>query len=103
MRKNRLELQAKLEDILGHRRVYHNPPENLRMEYPCLRYKLSKINNTPADNIHYFTNARYELTYITQDPDDPMVDKLLDNLPFCRYDRLNVYQGLYHHVYTAYH
>lgn len=103
MRKNRLELQKKLEDILGHRRVYHNPPENLRMEYPCVRYKLDKILNKPADNTHFITDARYELTYITYNPDDPMVDKLLDELPYCRFDRLNVYQGLYHNVFTVYY
>lgn len=103
MRKNRLELQAKLEAILGSRRVYHNPPENLKMEYPCIRYELDKILNKPADNRHFITDARYELTYITYDPDDPMVDTLCDALPYTRYDRHNVYQGLHHHVYTLYY
>lgn len=103
MRKNRLELQQKLEDILGSRNVYHNPPENLKMVYPCIRYELDKILNNSADNTHFITNARYELTYITYDPDDPKVDELLDSLPHCRYDRHNVYQGLHHHVYTCYY
>lgn len=101
MRRPRIGLQQMLEDILGHRRVYFNPPENLKMEYPCLRYELSKINNLQADNVHFDGYGRYELTYLTPNPDDPMVDKLLDTLPRCRFDRCNVYQGLYHFVYTC--
>ena len=35
----RLELQSKLEEILGSRQVYYQPPETVKMEYPAIVYR----------------------------------------------------------------
>ena len=41
MKRTRLTLQTKLEDLLGSKHVYYQPPENLKMEYPAIRYSKS--------------------------------------------------------------
>ena len=35
---NRLDLQALLEDLLGSRNVYYQPPESVKMNYPAIVY-----------------------------------------------------------------
>ena len=36
----RQELQTKLEDILGGRHVYFQPPESTKMEYPAIVFSM---------------------------------------------------------------
>ena len=49
----RLELHNILVGLLGSNHVYYQPPESLKMEYPCIRYNRSNINSGRADNINY--------------------------------------------------
>ena len=37
----RLELQNKLEELLGSRHVYFQPPESVKMEYPAIKYSMT--------------------------------------------------------------
>ena len=50
---SRIDLQSKLEDILGSRNVYFQPPENLKIKYPAIIYSLNNINLRFADNMPY--------------------------------------------------
>lgn len=100
--RDRLELQAYLEQILGSRRVYFQPPENLKMEYPCIRYKLKNIDVEHADDMPYLKHKSYELIYIDADPDNQMIDTLSD-LPMCRFDRTYAADGLHCYVYTIFY
>ena len=47
---NRLDLQALLEDLLGSRNVYYQPPESKKMNYPAIVYTLEDIESTFADD-----------------------------------------------------
>ena len=49
----RQTLQSELEAILGSRNVYYQPPANLKMQYPAIRYKKQKIISKKADNKKY--------------------------------------------------
>lgn len=42
----RLELQNKLEELLGSRHVYFQPPESVKMEYPAIKYSMTGIKKT---------------------------------------------------------
>ena len=102
MAKTRLELQALLESLLGSRNVYYQPPPSLKMNYPAIVYKLSTINNTPADNQPYLQGTAYQLIYITDDPDDSMV-KTISLLPLCRFDRWYAADNLNHYAYIIFY
>ena len=40
----RIDLGNKLKEILGSSNVYFQPPDNLKMVYPCIRYRLEGGN-----------------------------------------------------------
>ena len=99
---SRLELQAKLEELLGSKNVYYQPPESLKMDYPAIIYSKNRINKKPADDTAYLISISYEIIVIDRRPDNTVIDKLLQ-LPMCSYDRNYKYDNLYHDVFTLYY
>lgn len=96
--------RAELSDILYTfvPNVYFQPPTGTKMVYPCIIYKLDDIEARYADNVVYDVNSKYEITYITRDPDDENRYKLAF-LPMCRFDRHFVSDNLNHYTYTLYY
>ena len=95
-------MQTTLEEMLGNRNVYYQPPENLKMNYPAIRYKKSKIDSNYADDTTYNNTKRYELIVIDKMPDNPVIDRLLE-LPYCSFDRHYESDNLNHDVLTLYY
>jgi len=98
---NRTELQLKLEEILGSTNVYYQPPETVKLTYPCIVYELKKISTVKADSTKYLFNKSYIVTYISKKTDDTIVTNLL-SLEHSAHDRHYVKDGLYHDVFTIY-
>lgn len=98
----RLELQNILETLIGNRHVYYQPPENLKMEYPCIRYSKSDILSNHADNINYINKINYEIIVIDKNPDNVVIEKILE-LPLSSYDRHYVSDNLNHDVIRLYY
>lgn len=98
----RIQLQTKLEEILGSKNVYFEPPENIKMKYPCIVYELGAGLRTPADNKKYLFSQGYSVTYITKDPDSDIPDKLLE-LEHCSFERPFVSENLHHWVFFLYY
>lgn len=98
---SRLELQTMLEDILGSRNVYFQPPASIKMQYPAIVYSRSNIDNTNADDVMYTQNRSYEVTVIDANPDSSIVDRL-SRIPKCRFDRHFSSDNLNHDVFTLY-
>lgn len=106
--KQRLELHKILCELMdihdsnGDRHVYFQPPASIRMKYPAIKYSLSDINNTYADNISYKQLDAYEVILIDADPDSIYINKL-SQLPYCRFDRYYPSDNLNHYVFTLYY
>ena len=98
---SRLELQKKLEELLGSKNVYYQPPETVKMAYPAIRYSKGRIETRKAGDSTYSKNTRYEIIVIDNRPDNPVIDKLLD-LPYCSYDRHYKSDNFNHDVLTLY-
>ena len=98
---SRLDLQSKLEELLGSNEVYYKPPKNTMMSYPAIRYNLKDIVLKRADDSSYTKRNRYEVIAIDKKPDNPVISKLLD-LPYCSYDRQYIADNLYHDVLILY-
>lgn len=98
---SRLELQTTLEKLLGSRNVYYQPPETVKMEYPAIKYSISRIDKKSANDAVYLLNKRYEIIVIDKNPDNPVIDKLLA-LPMCSYERMYKSDNLNHDVLTLY-
>lgn len=100
-------LQNVLEEFLGSKNVYFQPPTNMRMSYPAIVYDLDNPEVKKADNMNYSVIDRYSVTLIVHDPDSPLIHNMLHlehngepimvrlDRPFCS-DNLN------HYVYTIY-
>lgn len=99
---SRLDLQTKLEELLGSKNVYYRPPESVKIQYPAILYFKSKIDTKKANSSTYKKDVRYEVIVIDRRPDNPVIDKLLD-LPYCSYDRPYESDNLYHDVFTLYY
>lgn len=97
----RLELQQILEDLLGSRNVYFQPPSNLQLSFPCIVYKRDNIRDSFASNVVYRRARRYLITVIDRDPDSPIPDLVLD-LPFCSLDRHYTNDNLNHTVFSIF-
>lgn len=98
----RLKLQTVLEELLGSRNVYFQPPESMKLNYPAIVYCLSDIDNTFANNLVYKQNLAYELTVIDKDPDSEIVMKV-SKLPTCRFNRHFKSDNLNHYVFIIYY
>ena len=98
---NRLDLQTLLEETLGSRNVYFQPPESKKLSYPAIIYSLGNMESNYADDITYTSIRQYSVIYVTYDPDDPMID-ILAKMSGCRFDRHYKSDNLNHYSYTLY-
>ena len=102
--KDRLDLQDKLVELLESDHVYFQPPENIRMKYPCFVYERSSGYTDNADDIRYHKRFRYELMYITKEPDtNEFIKEILDSFMYCTYTRHFVSDNLNHEVFDLYY
>ena len=99
---SRLKLQSKLEELLGSKNVYYQPPESIKMEYPAIKYSVDGIDKKTANDTAYLLNKRYQIIVISKKPDHPVINKLLQ-LPMCRYERHYAADNLNHDVLTLYY
>ena len=98
---SRLELQTVLEELLGSRNVYFQPPESVKMKYPAIVYSLNAIINNKANDRVYKQDISYSITLIDEDPDSEFVTKI-SQLPMCRFDRFYTSDNLNHYTFTLY-
>ena len=99
---NRLLFHEELVGLLGSRNVYFQPPENIRMNYPCIIYSREDIYNVHADNLPYLQDHSYQVIVVDRDPDSEIVDRV-SQFPMTRFDRHYVADNLNHDVFTIYY
>ena len=99
---SRLELHEELCTILGSRNVYFQPPESIKLNYPCIVYSISKIDKRNANDRLYKSMPRYEITVIDKDPDSEIPTMILAHFSMCSFDRNFKSDNLNHSVLTLY-
>lgn len=100
--RDRKDLNRLLISILGSDNVYFQPPESIKLKYPALVYTLYDISTKEAnDKGDYAVRVGYQITSITKDPDDPVIEKLIA-LPYCRFNRSFKADNLNHTVFLLY-
>lgn len=98
----RIDLHDTLLSLLGTSAVYYQPPESIKMMYPCIVYERSPGDTQFADNGAYIHKRRYSITAIYEDPDSDLPDKIA-NLPMCIHDRHFTSNNLNHDVFNMYY
>lgn len=99
--RTRLDLQELLENLIESSNVYFQPPPNVNMKYPAIKYSRENIDNRHADNGVYLQQNVYQLTVIDKNPDSEIVKKV-SRLPSCSFDRHYISNNLNHDVFTIY-
>lgn len=95
------ELQFLLEQLLGTKNVYFQPPEEKQLVYPCIIYQLDGVKTIYADSIPYKNSKRYLVTYISKTPDMYVPDQIA-LLPTASFNRYFVQKNLNHWSYRIY-
>lgn len=95
----RVDLQALLQTITDH--VYFQPPENIKMEYPCIVYQRDTARSAFADNNLYRYTKKYTVTVIDRNPDSEIPDQIV-RLPMCTHERWFAADDLNHDVFSLY-
>ena len=72
----RVDLQALLETTLGSEHVYFQPPESVKMEYPCIIYSLDSGSTIFANDLPYKHDKCYSIKVIDKNPDSIILDKI---------------------------
>lgn len=99
---DRLDLQAKFEEILGSRNVYFQPPASVSMQYPAIRYEFKDMRTKSANNsATYIVRPGYDCVLIIREPDTEYLQKILQ-LPYCRFDRYYRADNLHHYKFVIY-
>lgn len=99
--RSRLELHNELLEILEH--CYFQPPESVKLVYPCIVYSLDNVDTRYADDIRYHNMKRYTLTLIEKNPDTPYLEQILEKFQYCRHDRRYVTDNLTHDTFSLYY
>ncbi len=99
--RSRIDLDNILRECLGSDKVYYNPPENLKLEYPCIVYDRDNSYTAKADDSLYYMMKRYRVNVIDYDPDSELPD-IIEKLQYSDIDRTYKFDGLCHWVFTLY-
>lgn len=99
----RQNLHDELKALLGTNNCWFQPPESIKLRYPCIIYELETPDVLRADDMAYRRVNKYGLTYITLNPDDPMIESIVDHFPMCRLSRPFTSDGLNHYYYDLYY
>lgn len=105
---SRLKLHEEFIDILESgaetdKRVYYQPPESIRLRYPCIRYSRDGVDTKRANDGPYLSTPRYEGVVIDYDQDSEIPNKLLERFPMCSLGRVYTSDDLYHFAFTIYY
>lgn len=93
----RLELHEKLLEIADH--VYYQPPETIKMVYPCIIYDLSRDDALHADDNVYKRWKRYSVLIVDRNPDSQLPDRFSDAFN-AGMERHYTADNLHHFAYT---
>ena len=100
---SRLKLQTELEELLGTKNVYYQPPENVKIKYDAIIYNLSNMVTNKADNKTYLLNRRYDITIISRNAENGLAEILLSHFQYISFDRRYIADNLYHDTLTLYY
>lgn len=95
-------LSGELDRSVAEQRVFYQPPEGYKLEYPCIIYELSKRVSIHANNKNYLKNQVYSIKYITENSDSDIPELLEETLDNSSFERVFTTEGLYHYIYKTY-
>lgn len=103
MEVNRLELSTLLSSIMEEcgeePHLYFQPPESVKLEYPCMIYRLRTMTSRKADDKPYYKTIGFDITYVTRSPNSSVPSRMLSE-QYMNFDRYYTSENLHHYAYT---
>jgi hypothetical protein len=100
---SRLNLQKILEAIPGVSKVYYQPPESVKLVYPCIIYEENRGDTKRADDALYLYRKAYSLLVIDKNPDSDIPEKIVRAFSGCVSGRNYQADNLNHFVLYIYY
>ena len=98
---SRPDLQKALTNVLGSKNVYFQPPESVKLSYPCIVYEEVKGESIRANDRLYLYRKAYSIVFIDTNPDSIIPDKIRQ-FPLCDSGRPYKADNLNHWPFTIY-
>ena len=98
----RYTLHAMFKALIESDNVYFQPPETVKLSYPCIIYTRKSGDTRFANDKPYSIQIRYQVIVIDKNPDSEISDKLAE-MPMCVYERHYTADNLNHDVYNLYY
>lgn len=95
-----LDLQKEFQTLC--KNVYFQPPESVKLSYPCIVYKRTTGDTRFADNAKFSYIPGYDVVVIDTDPDRKLAMDVYMHFAYCREGVPYVSNNLYHNPFTIY-
>lgn len=82
--------------------VYYEPPEKIKMVYPCIRFQRRRFESMRADNRPYIVTQSFDVTLIYREPDSPLPRRVASLPLMISHDRHYTADNLSHDAYIVY-
>lgn len=106
MARPRIDVQGRLETAMSMveytPHVYYQPPESIKLAYPCIVYGRDNFDMKYANDHIYKDMTKYTVTVMDVNPVSPLVD-VLRTIPYCRMDREFTTTGIHHFIFTLFY
>ena len=102
-KQRREEFGRKLAVIPGVVKCYFQPPESVKLKYPCIVYQRDNAQTEYADDAPYTFRWRYSVMVIDPNPDSAIPDFLKDHFMYCDFERAFPANNLNHYVFNIYY
>lgn len=96
-------MHKELCELLGNKNVYYQPPESIKLMYPCIIYSKASPSVKRANDRIYNDTNRYNIIHIDANPDSDTPDKILHHFQMCSFDRAYVSNNLNHNTLSLYY
>lgn len=100
---DRIKLQKVLSSLLSSDHVYYDPPENVKLRYPCFIYSDENPSIRNANNKLYTYMRAYNIIYIDKNPDNDMTQKMFETFQYVRAGSSYVTEGLHHYTFDIFY
>ena len=95
------EMLTAFQEAVGEEpHAYFQPPESVKMQYPCFVYHLANDETVHADDKPYLYREVYDVTYITRES-EPVLPEAMKGLPNTRFSRRYTAENLNHFAFTV--
>ena len=99
----RLELHEKLCELVGNTNVYFQPPETVKLSYPCVIYNIGVGNAKRADDTVYNYVNSYEVIFIFKNPNLEILEQVITTIPMSSVSRCYIADNLNHYAFKIYY